>query len=106
MSEFLLGFLSSNRSVFYAALFAIYITQWKYNGKRNFNRTKIIEVAESKTIAYKALGLNGQVTMFIKAILCNWMVTIGAVMAFTSKATIGKIVAMWMPVFKLFAQGI
>lgn len=93
-------------SVFYAALFAIYITQCgNITGSETLIGQKIIEVAESKTIAYKALGLNGQVTMFIKAILCNWMVTIGAVMAFTSKATIGKIVAMWMPVFIFFAQG-
>src|SRR5690625_2914954 len=33
------------------------------------------------------------------------MVTLGAVMAFTSKSTIGKIAAMWIPVFIFFAQG-
>src|SRR5699024_2690613 len=39
------------------------------------------------------------------ALLCNWMVTMGAVMAFTSQSTIGKIAAMWLPVFIFFAQG-
>src|SRR5690625_489545 len=33
------------------------------------------------------------------------MVTLGAVMAFTSKSTVGKIAAMWIPVFIFFAQG-
>src|SRR5699024_11256235 len=37
--------------------------------------------------------------------LCNWMVTTGVVMNFTSKSTIGKIAAMWLPVFIFFAQG-
>ncbi len=92
--------------VFYAALFAIYITQiGNIAGSDILIGQKIIAVAESKTIAYKVLGFNGQIVMFIKAILCNWMVTIGAVMAFTSNSTFGKIIAMWMPVFIFFAQG-
>jgi formate/nitrite transporter FocA (FNT family) len=40
-----------------------------------------------------------------KAILCNWMVTLGVVMALTSQSTIGKIVAMWLPILTFFAQG-
>jgi formate/nitrite transporter FocA (FNT family) len=37
--------------------------------------------------------------------LCNWMVTMGVVMAFTSQSTIGKIAAMWLPILTFFAQG-
>ena len=33
------------------------------------------------------------------------MVTLGVVMAMTSQSTIGKIVAMWMPILTFFAQG-
>jgi formate/nitrite transporter FocA (FNT family) len=43
--------------------------------------------------------------LFAKAMLCNWMVTMGVVMAFTSTSTIDKIVAMWLPVLTFFAQG-
>ena len=56
----------------------------------------IIDTSETKTIGYKALGVSGMLVV-IKAMLCNWMVTLGVVMAFTSSSTIGKIVAMWRP---------
>lgn len=66
---------------------------------------KIIAVAESKTIAYKSLGGDGMTIVVTKAILCNWMVTLGAFMSFVSSSTIGKIAAMWLPVFLFFAHG-
>jgi formate/nitrite transporter len=65
----------------------------------------IIHVAEGKTLAYQALGLSGIGLVVIKAVLCNWMVTLGAVMAFTSTSTGGKIIAMWLPVTTFFALG-
>jgi formate transporter len=40
-----------------------------------------------------------------KAMLCNWMVTLGVVMALTSQSTAGKIAAMWLPILTFFAQG-
>src|SRR5690625_2773685 len=49
--------------------------------------------------------MSGLITMFVNALLCNWMVTMGAVMNFTSKSTVGKIAAMWLPIFIFFAQG-
>ncbi|MFP3918805.1 formate/nitrite transporter family protein [Lysinibacillus telephonicus] len=88
----------------YAILFVISIT--------NFGATtdsvvaqKIIAVAEAKTLHYQALGASGFIVVFIKAILFNWMVTLGAVMAMTSQSTIGKIAAMWLPILIFFAQG-
>lgn len=66
---------------------------------------KIVSIAEAKTTAYAAHGFAGLVTVFVKAILCNWMVCLGVVMAMTSHSTVGKIVAMWLPVLTFFAQG-
>ncbi len=65
----------------------------------------IVKVAETKTIGYEALGAAGLALVFIKAILCNWMVTLGAIMALTSTSTGGKILAMWLPVTMFFALG-
>ena len=73
--------------------------------RRIANVAEKTAVAESKTLDYKGYGSDGYVVVFVKALLCNWMVTMGAVMAFTSQATIGKIAAMWIPVFIFFAQG-
>lgn len=91
-------------SVIYAFLFVISITSFGHVEDSALIQ-KIISVAEGKTLAYKSLGTDGMIVMFVKALLCNWMVTIGAVMSFSSQATIGKIVAMWLPIFMFFAQG-
>jgi formate/nitrite transporter len=61
--------------------------------------------AQKKTVAYMALGGAGWATAFVKAVLCNWMVTIGALLAMVSRSTVGKILAMWLPIVTFFAQG-
>ena len=66
---------------------------------------QIIAIAQAKTIGYEALGFAGMVTVFVKAMLCNWMVCLAIVMTMTSASTIGKIAAAWMPMFIFFAQG-
>jgi formate/nitrite transporter len=66
---------------------------------------KIVAAAEAKTTAYAAHGGAGMATVIVKAVLCNWMVCLGVVMAMVSQSTIGKIVAMWLPVLTFFAQG-
>jgi len=65
----------------------------------------LVHISEAKTLAYKSMGSEGMLLVFIKAILCNWMVTLGVVMALTSKSTAGKILAMWLPILIFFAQG-
>ena len=44
-------------------------------------------------------------TVVVKGILCNWMVCLGLVMGLTSRSTLGKIVAIWLPIVTFFAQG-
>lgn len=66
---------------------------------------RIVAVAEAKTLAYQAAGASGMTVVFVKAILCNWMVCLGVVMAMTSASTIGKIAAAWLPIVVFFAQG-
>jgi formate/nitrite transporter len=65
----------------------------------------LVDTSETKTLGYKALGVSGMLLVVIKAMLCNWMVTLGVVMAFTSSSTIGKIAAMWLPILIFFGQG-
>ncbi len=67
--------------------------------------SRIIAIAEAKTHGYAVYGLAGMVTVFVKAILCNWLVCLAIVMAMTTTSTLGKIAAAWLPVFIFFAQG-
>jgi formate/nitrite transporter len=91
-------------SIVYGVLLAIALTSM---GKIELSgvAAKIVSLAEAKTIGYAALGTAGMITVFVKAILCNWLVCLAVVMAMTTSSTIGKIAAAWMPVFIFFAQG-
>lgn len=91
-------------SLLYAVLYSISVTKFG-NVADSLLIEKIITVAEAKTLSYQSMGTDGMIVLFVNALLCNWMVTMGAVMSFTSKSTVGKIAAMWIPVFIFFAQG-
>jgi formate/nitrite transporter FocA (FNT family) len=91
-------------SLFYAVLFYAAVTS--LNSGPGGNLGELFKAAaQKKTLGYAALGLHGWETAFIKGILCNWMVTLGAVLAMVSRSTVGKILAMWLPIFTFFAQG-
>ena len=91
-------------SVVYGGLLAITLTNFGATAPAGV-AAKIIAIAEAKTIGYEALGFAGLVTVFVKAILCNWMVCLAIVAAMTTSSTIGKIACAYMPVFIFFAQG-
>lgn len=91
-------------AVFYAFLYIVAISQLG-QVTNHAVAAKILDVAEAKTLGYKSLGSEGLLVVFVKALLCNWMVTLGAVMAMTTKSVIGKIAAMWLPILIFFAQG-
>lgn len=91
-------------SLFYAVLFYLAITN--FGTATSGPLVELVKTAaQKKTLGYMALGAAGWETAFVKAILCNWMVTLGAVMALASRSTIGKVVAMWLPILTFFAQG-
>jgi formate/nitrite transporter len=91
-------------SLFYAILFYAAVTSLNSGPVGNLGDL-FKAAAQKKTLGYAALGLHGWETAFIKGILCNWMVTLGAVLAMVSRSTVGKILAMWLPIFTFFAQG-
>jgi len=91
-------------SLLYAALFFVAITNW-HTGNGGAVADLVKQAAQKKTLAYMALGPSGWGTALVKAVLCNWMVTIGAVLAMSSKSTAGKIAAMWLPIMTFFALG-
>jgi formate transporter len=91
-------------SVAYGGLLAIALTNFGTAAPAGV-AAKIIAVAEAKTIGYAAIGHAGLITVFVKAMLCNWMVCLAIVAAMTTNSTIGKIATSYMPVFIFFAQG-
>jgi formate transporter len=91
-------------SMAYGVLLAIALTNF-WHSEPSGVAARIIATAEAKTVAYEALGAAGMATAFVKAMLCNWLVCLGVVMAMTSSSTIGKIAGAWLPISVFFAQG-
>jgi formate/nitrite transporter len=91
-------------SVLYGVLFYLAITNCGTNNG-GMLADLVRQAAQRKTTGYAALGIHGWATAFVKAMLCNWMVTTGTMLAFASRSTIGKIVAMWLPITIFFAHG-
>jgi formate/nitrite transporter len=65
---------------------------------------KIAGIGESRTLGYKEYGAAGMLTLFIRGMLCNWMVSLGVVGAMISTSVSGKVIAMWMPIMLFFAM--
>lgn len=59
-------------------------------------------IGEARTLGYEAHGLAGMATLFIRGMLCNWMVSTGVVGAMISTNVSGKVIAMWMPIMLFF----
>ncbi len=66
---------------------------------------KIGTIGEGRTIGYAAHGAAGMLTLFIRGVLCNWMVSTGVVGAMVSTDVTGKVIAMWMPIMVFFYMG-
>ena len=66
---------------------------------------KIGHIGEARTLGYAAAGFAGMLTLFIRAVMCNWMVSTGVVAAMMSTSVSGKVIAMWMPILVFFYLG-
>jgi len=64
--------------------------------------TVIGNIGESRTLGYAAHGAAGMATLFVRGVLCNWMVSTGVVGAMISTTVPGKVIAMWMPILVFF----
>ncbi len=91
-------------SMLYGGLLAIALTNMGTAAPAGV-AARIVAIAEAKTVANEAIGAAGMISVFVKAILCNWLVCMGVVMAMTSTSTVGKIAAAWLPIVTFFAQG-
>lgn len=87
------------------AFFASYILTYGYHTDGGALAAKVSSIGESRTLGYQAHGLAGWFTIFIRGMLCNWMVSMGVVGAMISTSAGGKMMAMWMPVMLFFFMG-
>ena len=87
------------------ALFMAIIFTFGFAPAPNLVGQKIGVIGESRTVGYAAYGAAGMLTLFVRGVLCNWMVSTGVVGAMLSTSVTGKVLAMWMPVMVFFFMG-
>jgi formate transporter len=66
---------------------------------------KLGEIGAARTVGYADHGAAGMLTLFIRGVLCNWMVSTGVVAAMMSTSVSGKVITMWMPIMLFFYMG-
>jgi len=82
-----------------------FILTYGFNVDGGAIAAKVGSIGEARTLGYKAQGFGGWVTIFIRGMLCNWMVSMGVVGAMISTSASGKMMAMWMPIMLFFYMG-
>lgn len=87
-----------------AIMMAVVFT-YGFSVEPNMVGQKIAKIGEMRTLGYAEHGLAGWITVFIRGMLCNWMVSMGVVGAMISTTVSGKAIAMWMPIMLFFFMG-
>ena len=84
-----------------AVMMAIYTT-YGFSVEPNAVGKAIGVIGENCTLGYAKFGAAGMLTLFVRGMLCNWMVSTGVVGAMISTTVSGKVLAMWMPIMLFF----
>ncbi|QSX34291.1 formate/nitrite transporter family protein [Shewanella avicenniae] len=100
-----LVFLGNFGGALTVAFMMSFILTYGYNVDGGIIAEKVAKIGESRTLGYKAQGFDGWLTIFIRGMLCNWMVSMGVVGAMISSSATGKMMAMWMPIMLFFFMG-
>ncbi|MDB2449045.1 formate/nitrite transporter family protein [bacterium] len=100
-----LVFLGNFAGALTVAFMMSFIFTYGYNTDGGAIAAKVASIGESRTVGYAEFGAAGWFTIFIRGMLCNWMVSLGVVGAMVSTSVSGKVIAMWMPIMLFFFMG-
>jgi formate transporter len=97
-----LVFIGNFAGAFTVAVMMAIIFTFGFTQEPNAVGKLIGTIGEARTVGYKDHGAAGMLTLFIRGMLCNWMVSTGVVGAMISTHVSGKVLAMWMPIMVFF----
>lgn len=100
-----LVFIGNFAGALTVAVFMAIIFTFGFTEAPNAIGLKLGSIGESRTVGYADHGGAGMLTLFIRAVLCNWMVSTGVVAAMMSTSVSGKVIGMWMPILVFFYMG-
>jgi len=100
-----LVFIGNFAGALTVAFFMAIIVTFGFSEAPNAVGQKLGTIGEQRTLGYAAHGAAGMLTLFIRGVMCNWMVSTGVVAAFLSTSVSGKVIGMWMPILVFFYMG-
>ena len=100
-----LVFLGNLGGALLVAFLMAFVFTYGFNTDGGAIAAKVSAIGEARTLGYQAHGADGWMTIFIRGMLCNWMVSMGVVGAMVSSTVSGKAIAMWMPIMLFFYMG-
>lgn len=99
-----LVFIGNFLGAFTVAVMMSIVFTYGFSTEPNVVGQKIATIGEGRTLGYAKYGAAGMLTLFIRGMLCNWMVSTGVVGAMISTSVSGKVIAMWMPIMLFFGM--
>jgi formate/nitrite transporter len=97
-----LVFLGNFAGALTVAFMMAFVTTFGFTEAPDKVGMAIGNIGEGRTLGYASHGAAGMATLFIRGMLCNWMVSTGVVGAMISTTVPGKVIAMWMPILVFF----
>ena len=97
-----LVFIGNFAGALTVAFMMAFVTTFGFTQAPDKVGTVIGNAGVARTLGYAAHGAAGMATLFIRGMLCNWMVSTGVVGAMVSTNVSGKVIAMWMPIMLFF----
>ena len=97
-----LVFTGNFAGAFTVAVMMSIVFTFGFSAEPNAVGKALAGIGEARTLGYAQHGAAGLLTLFVRAMLCNWMVSTGVVGAMISTHVSGKVIAMWMPIMVFF----
>src|SRR4051812_12938909 len=102
LKNWFLVFIGNFAGAFTVALIMAIVSTYGFSTEPNAVGKAIGVIGENRTLGYAHYGAAGMLTLFVRGMLCNWMVSTGVVGAMISTHVSGKVIAMWMPIMLFF----
>ena len=100
-----LVFAGNFAGAFTVAIFMAIIFTTGFSHEPDAVGQRLGQIGEARTVGYAEAGAAGMLTLFVRAVMCNWMVSTGVVAAMMSTSVSGKVIAMWGPILVFFYLG-
>jgi formate/nitrite transporter len=97
-----LVFVGNFAGAFTTAVLMSIVFTFGFSTEPNAVGKALAGIGEARTLGYASHGAAGMLTLFVRGMLCNWMVSTGVVGAMISTHVSGKVIAMWMPIMVFF----